>query len=174
MARRKIISDAHVHSEVRRLLAEGGDKAVSFGSISKATGLAGPTLVQRFGSREGMLKAALSDAWDRLAAETEAAEANAPLSAKGAQAFLKALGADAPESADLSLLAADFRDPDLRARAEAWRAQVERALAIRLGGGARGRESASILFSAWQGQLLWQTAGGKSFRVKDALKRLTD
>ncbi len=54
-----LISDADVHSEVRRLLAEGGDKAVSFGSISKATGLAGPTLVQRFGSREGMLKAAL-------------------------------------------------------------------------------------------------------------------
>ena len=25
-----------------------------------------------------------------------------------------------------------------------------------------------------QGQLLWQTAGGKGFRLKDALKRLTD
>ena len=75
---------------------------------------------------------------------------------------------------ELPLLAADFRDPDLRTRAEAWRAQVERALAVRLGGGTRGRENASILFAAWQGQLLWQTAGGKNFRVKDALKRLAD
>ena len=48
----------------------------------------------------------------------------------------------------------------------------ETALALRLGGGPQGREAATILFAAWQGQILWQTAGGKGFRLKDALKRL--
>jgi len=34
------------------------------------------------------------------------------------------------------------------------------------------REAAAILFAAWQGQSLWQIAGGRAFRIKDALKRL--
>ncbi|MDZ7910016.1 MAG: TetR family transcriptional regulator [Gemmobacter sp.] len=174
MPRKKLIPDLAVFAAIRQLLAQGGEKSVSFSTVAQATGLAPPTLVQRFGSRDAMLHHALSAAWTELEATTRAAEEQAPLNAKGAQAFLKALGADAPETADLTLLAADFRDPLLRARAEAWRAQVESALALRLGGGAKGRETAALLFAAWQGQLLWQMAGGKGFRLKDALKRLTD
>ncbi len=174
MARKKLISDTAVFLEIRRLLAEGGDKAVSFASVARASGLAAPTLVQRFGNRENMVRAALLHALDALEAATARAEADAPTNPKGAQAFLKALGADAPETGDLSLLAADFRDPALRDRATTWRAQVETALTLRLGGGAKGREAAAILFAAWQGQLLWQAAGGKGFKLKDALKRLSD
>lgn len=173
MPRRKLIPDPTVFAEVRRLLSEGGEKAVSFASVAQATGLAGSTLVQRFTTREAMVQAALDAAWDQLEAETEAAASEAALNAKGAQALLKALGADAPEAADLSLLAADFRNPQLRARAEAWRARLEDALALRLGGGDRGREAAAMLFAAWQGQLLWQKAGGKGFRLKDVLKRIS-
>lgn len=173
MPRRKLIPDLVVFAEIRRLLSEGGEKAVSFAAVAQATGLAGSTLVQRFASREAMVQAALLAAWDALEAETEVAAAEAALSPKGAQALLKALGADTPEAADLLLLAADFRDPALRLRAEAWRTRLETALAIRLGGGEKGREAAAILFAAWQGQLLWQRAGGKAFRLKDALKRLS-
>lgn len=173
MPRRKLIPDPAVFAEIRRLLREGGEKAVSFASVAQATGLAGSTLVQRFTTREAMVQAALDAAWDQLDAETEAAVADAALNPKGAQALLKALGADAPDAADLSLLAADFRDAQLRARAEAWRARLESALAIRLGGGEKGREAAAILFAAWQGQMLWHRAGGKGFRLKDALKRIS-
>ncbi len=49
---------------------------------------------------------------------------------------------------------------------------VESSLAARLGGGSKGREAALILFAAWQGQLLWARAGGRSFRIKDAIRRL--
>lgn len=174
MPRKKIIPDLDVFAAIRQLMVQGGEKAVSFSTVAQATGLAPPTLVQRFGSRDLMLRAALAAAWDALDASTVAAEEAAPLNAKGAQLLLKSLGADAPETADLTLLAADFRDPLLRARAEGWRARVEGALALRLGGGARGREVAALLFAAWQGQILWQMAGGKGFRLKDALKRLTD
>jgi AcrR family transcriptional regulator len=173
MPRQKIIPDTEVFATTRRLLAEQGDKAVGFASVARATGLAAPTLVQRYGSRDGMLRAALLAGWQALDDLTARAEAETPRAPKGAQDFLKLLGAENPEAGEMSLLAADFRDPELRSRAEAWRNRVETALALRLGGGAKGREQAAILFAAWQGQLLWHPAGGKGFRLKDALKRIS-
>ena len=167
----KTIPDAEIFAAIRQLLAEGGDKAVAFGSVARATGLAAPTLVQRYGSRDDMLRAALMAAWDTLDATTAEAEGRADHGPKGAQALLKALGADG-ESVDVALLAADFRDAALRERAASWRRRVETALALRLSGGAKGREGAAVLFAAWQGQRIWLAAGGKGFKLKDALKRL--
>lgn len=174
MARSKSIPDTEIYAAIRQLLAAGGDKAVAFASVARATGLAAPTLVQRYGSREAMLRTALAAAWSDLEAATARAEAGAARNAKGAQALLKALGAENPGTADIALLAVDFRDAALRARAEAWRHRVEAALALRLGAGDKARDAAAILFSAWQGQLLWQIAGGKGFRMKDVVKRLSD
>lgn len=172
MPRPRTIADADILAVVRRLLAEGGDKAVAFGPVARATGLAASTLVQRYGSRDGMLRAALLAAWDALDARTAEAVAAAPPGPKGAVALLKSLGGGG-EAADVALLAVDFRDAALRDRAADWRARVEGALAQRLGGGARGREAAAILFAAWQGQALWALAGEKGFRLKDVVKRLT-
>ncbi|MDZ4096567.1 MAG: transcriptional regulator [Paracoccaceae bacterium] len=172
MARLKTIPDPEIFAAVQRLLAEGGEKSVAFASVGRATGLAASTLVQRYGSRDAMLRAALFAAWDTLDAATAKAEANASPNEKGALALLKALGRDHGVAIDLAQLAADFRNPDLRARAESWRRRVEAALAIRHGDGAKGREAAALLFALWQGQNLWQPAGGKGFRLKDALRRL--
>ena len=169
MPRRKSLPDAEVHALVRQLLAEGGEKAVAFGSVSRATGLAGATLVQRFGSRDAMVEAALADGWDRLSALLIEAEGIAPETPKGAATILKALGVVA---ADLVVLTRDFRSAALRSRAEAWRGHVEAALARRLGGGEKGREAAAILFAAWIGQVIWQPAGGRAFRLKDVMRRL--
>ena len=174
MARKKIIPDAKVHAEILRLLAQGGDRAVNFATVSQATGLAGPTLVQRFGSREGMVHTALMAGWAELEDQTAQAEAAAPLTAKGAQVMLKTLTSEAPLLASLPQMTADARDSALRARAEGWRARVEQALALRLGGGPRGREGAELLFAAWQGQIMWLTMGGKGFRLKELVKRVTD
>lgn len=164
MARPRVIEDGAVFGAIRHLLATEGEKAVSFGAMARATGLAAASLVQRYGSREAMLRAALLAAWDALDAETAKADADTD----SAQAFLKALGGDAAEATDLALLAMDFRDAALRARAAGWRAQVEAALARRL----RDGDAAAMLFAVWQGQMLWQVAGGKGFRLKDAAKRL--
>jgi AcrR family transcriptional regulator len=173
MPRTKIIPDAEVLAAVRRLLAEGGEKAVAFGSVARATGLAAPTLVQRYGTRDGMLRAALLAAWDTLDAATAVAEAETAISPKGAAALMKTIGAVQDEGNMASLLSVEFRDRVLRDRAEAWRLRVESALATRMGGGARGREAGAILFAAWQGQTLWQSAGGKEIRLRDLVKRLT-
>ena len=170
MPRTKTIPDIAIFTAVRGLLASGGDRSVSFATVAKATSLAPPTLVQRFASRDGMVKAALLAAWDTLDATT--ATAIGATADKGPQSLLKALG-DTTGGANRSLLTLDFRDEDLRLRAARWRATVESALALRLGSGVKGREAASLLFAAWQGQALWLAAGGSGFRLKDAVKRLT-
>ncbi len=112
-------------------------------------------------------------AWDDLDRQTEDLAATAPLSAKGAAQILKSLSGEGGSGVDLALLAADFRDAALRERAVRWRESLEAALAPRLGGGSKGREAASVLFAAWQGQALWSRAGGKVFKLKDAIKRLS-
>jgi AcrR family transcriptional regulator len=166
MPRQKTIPDATIFTAVSQLQATGGDKAVSFASVAAVTGLAAPTLVQRFGSRDGMVRAARQAAWAVIEART--AEAIASTADKGPQALLKALG-----SPDTAALAADLRDPELAQRAAVWRATVESALSLRLGTGTKARESAALLFAAWQGQALWAATGEGAFRLKDAVKRLT-
>lgn len=171
MTRRKLVPDKDIYGMILSHLFTNGDKAVSFASISVISGLAPPTLVQRFGSRDSMVKLALTAGWDDLDAVTQAASDDAFLSAKGAQAMLKEVTA----SMDIpALLAASLRDKDLIGRASAWRTRLESALGNRLGGGPKGREAGALMFAAWQGRLLWDTAGGKSFRLGDALRKLAD
>jgi len=167
MARLKLIPDSAVFACVRQLLAAGGDRAVAFASVARATGLAAPTLVQRFGGRDAMVERALLAGWEALESATAEVCAQAPMNAKGAHAMLKALGT--PEAA---LLAGMVNTSALRQRAKAWRAQVEAALAQRLDSAAPD-QAAAMLFAVWQGQVLWNSAGGKGFRLKDALRALS-
>lgn len=171
MARNKIIPDADILAIVLQKLLTEGDKAVSFGLIAAASGLAPPTLVQRYGSRDAMIAQALAAGWKSLETLTEASEAEALVSAKGAQGLLKDIGAlvDVP-----ALLAASQRDKALTDRAAAWRKTVESALAVRLGGGIKGRDAAALIFAAWQGRMMWDAAGGKTFRLGEALRKLAD
>ncbi|MFZ1470126.1 MAG: transcriptional regulator [Paracoccaceae bacterium] len=165
MARVKSISDDQVLSLVCDLQSSGGTKAVSFGAVARATRLAPSTLVQRFGTVEAMRRAAVRQGWQALTEATIAALA--AVSDKGPQGLLKTLDAVA---APVPALLAAVGDEDSRALAADWRKMVEAALALRLGQGDKARETASILFAAWQGQMIW---GGDSFRLKDAVKRLT-
>jgi AcrR family transcriptional regulator len=169
MSRTRLVPDAEIFALILGQLAEGGEKAVTFASVAAVSGLAAPTLVQRYGSRDAMVVSAVADLWDRLDAATEAVEAEALASAKGALGMLKALSdlAGTPE-----FLAISMRDQGLRARAEAWRMTVETALAKRLGGGAKGHDAGAALFAMWQGRLMWDRAGGKGFKLWDAAKRL--
>lgn len=165
MPRTRTVPDTQVLAAVRQLLADGGEKAVSFATVGAATGLAPPTLVQRYGNRGAMVRAARVAAWDDLTARTVAAIG--ATAEKGPQAVLKAIG-----PVDAAAIASDLRDPELAQRAATWRATVESALALRLGTGPRGKEAAALLFAAWQGQALWAAAGDDGFRLKDAVKRL--
>jgi AcrR family transcriptional regulator len=113
---------------LRRLLLQGGDKAVAFSSVAQATGLAAPTLAQRYGTRDAMVRAALLDGWDVLDAAAARAAEIAPVTPKGAAQMLKSLAAD--DGGMIALLVSEFRDPVLRGRALAWRAAVVAANAL--------------------------------------------
>jgi hypothetical protein len=171
MARIKRISDAEVLTLVAQRLLSEGNKAVSFGQIAAASGLAASTLVQRYGSLDTMKHAALAAQWEMLDQLTAASEAEALVSAKGAQGLLKDIGGmgDIP-----ALLAASLQDRVLLERASAWRKTVESALAVRLGGGVKGRDAGALIFAAWQGRLSWDAAGGKTFRLGETLRKLAD
>jgi AcrR family transcriptional regulator len=159
MARTKIIPDTTVFAALRRIIATDGPQAASFRAVGRATGLAAATLVQRFGSAEGMLVAAMLDGWDQADAALKAAAAEAVMNEKGATALLKALPPVPP------LLAQKV----LQDRAAAWQRQVIRELTLRLKDG----QAAAILFAAWQGRLMWDAAGSRGFALKDVLRRLT-
>ncbi|MGA0540343.1 transcriptional regulator [Neotabrizicola sp. VNH66] len=166
MARPKSLPDADVLREARLLHAAGGMKALTFGNLARATGLAASTLAQRFTTVEGLAAAAARDGWEGLVAA--AAVAEAATSDKGPGAYLKAL--DAGAASVPALLELGRSDEGARLLAADWRNRVETALVVRLGQGEKARTAAQALFAAWQGQVLW---GGAEFRIKDLARRLT-
>ena len=164
MSRTRTLPDTEIFAQVLTLLEAHGDKAVSFGALSRATGLAPSTLAQRYGSVDGMLCAAIGAEWARL---TEAADLAALDTEKGLQGLLKAL-----PTPSATMLASSLRDPQLRQLAADWRSRIEALLSARRGGGTKGAEAAALIFAAWQGRQMWEGAGGKSFRLAEVIKRL--
>jgi hypothetical protein len=169
MARPRTLPDSQVFAAILQMIAAQGEKAVAFSAVTRATGLAGASLVQRYGALPAMVEAALSWGWDELDAMASAAEAEVAAAEKGPQALLKALGDKRGTLPLAALIAASLRHVRLRARAADWRTRVEAMLATRL----HSPETAAMLFAAWQGQLLWEATGDKSFRLKDVVKRLS-
>jgi len=162
MARPRSLPDSQVYAVVLALIAADGEKGVTFSTVSQKTGLAGASLVQRYGGLEGMVKASLGWAWSRL--ETALTEAEAGED-RAAQGLLKQVAEQVPELPICALIATSQRDAALRQRASDWRARVEAALV------ARG-EASPMLFAVWMGQWLWEPMGGKTFRMKDAARKL--
>lgn len=163
MARPRTLPDSQVYASVLALIAADGEKGVTFSSVSQKTGLAGASLVQRYGGLEGMVKAAL--AWGWTCMEEALVQAEAQAEDRSPQAMLKQIHEIAADLPVCALLAASQRDGALRQRAADWRARVEAALTAR-------NESGPVVFSLWMGQWLWEPMGGKGFKLKEATRRL--
>ena len=160
MGRSKTISDGAVLDRLLAALEIATPDGLTFSRASQAVGLSGATLVQRFGTREGMIEAVLLHAWDRLDAVTAEADTEAPVSSAGAISMLmRLMPGDAAEyslTEGLLLLREDLRNPSLRARGRAWGTYLARALGRRLTRDVvlaerMGWQMASI----WQGALIW-------------------
>lgn len=142
-----------------------GPAHLSFAKASAAVGLAAPTLVQRFGSRDDMVEATLLHAWDRLDEATAAADVDAPSSPAGAVALLLRL--TQPDLAEdqfadgILLLREDIRNPVLRARGAVWGESLAESLGRRLcDDPVRARRLGWQMASLWQGALIWQAFRG--------------
>lgn len=160
MSRGKSISDAQLLERLLAAVREHGPSELSFAKAAEAAGLAAPTLVQRFGTRVGMVEAILLRAWDELDEATAAADAEAPPHPAGAVELLLRLtnsaAADYNVTDGLLLLREDIRNPVLRARGAAWGARLAKGLGRRLSEDAdRALELGWQMASLWQGTLIW-------------------
>ncbi len=160
MARPRKIADVDVVEAVAALIARDGPNALTFSSASAVTGLSPATLVQRYGTRDALLRAGLGCMWDQLDLATAAADAVHPVDPDGAVALLLALssgyGAGEEAAAGLLLLGEDLKDPVLRARGAAWHAALVAAVGRRLSvDPARQTQLGRLLASQWQGAVHW-------------------
>jgi AcrR family transcriptional regulator len=159
MPRPRTIDDASLLDAALALMQEHGPASLTFASMGKVSGLAPATLVQRFGSKEGLLEAALLRAWDELDARTAAGDAEAPITPEGAISLLVGLSSygDHDRYADsLLILREDFRNPQLRERGGRWGNNLALILGRRLTTDLdRQHALGRLMANQWQGALLW-------------------
>lgn len=160
MARRKTIPDEQVLETLLATMLETGPDALTFARAAKACGLSPATLVQRYGNREALVQAILLRAWDRLDAETEAADAEEPPTPEGAIDLLIRLmpseTAERDATNGLLLLREDIRNPVLRIRGAAWGRRLAEVLGRRLSTDrTRGERLGWQMASLWQGAHTW-------------------
>lgn len=159
MARRKTLPDEAVLEAALALIHERGPEALTFENLSRACGLSGSTLVQRFGSKAALKQAALLQAWDGLDARTAGLAAAVPKSPAGAIALLVGLSdyGDIEAYAEgLLVLREDLRDPLLRARGARWKLAIAEALDACFADTPHAPEDIGLLLAShWQGSLVW-------------------
>jgi len=160
MARPKTISDEQVLDALLQALLENGPDGLTFARAATACGLSPATLVQRYGDREALVQAILLRAWDRLEAETEAADAEEAPTPEGAiNLLLRLMPSETAEwdaSNGLLLLREDIRNPILRSRGAAWGHRLAEALGRRLAQDrTRGKRLGWQMASLWQGAHTW-------------------
>lgn len=173
-----MIPDDQVLDTLFPALLSTGPAGLTFAAAAKASGLSAATLVQRFGDRGALLQAILLRAWDRLDAETEAADAQMAVTPQGAVDLLMRLTPTDTAARTLTdgllLLREDIRHPVLRARGKAWGKRLAVALGRRL---SDNPETAQRLgwqmASLWQGaQIWWAFSQEKS--AEEAIRRVLD
>jgi AcrR family transcriptional regulator len=157
MGRPRTVDDETLLDSALRIVRESGPDSLSFGALAARVDLAASTLVQRFGSKQNLLRAALSLAWDRLDQDTARAIANAGGGRAGVIDLLVALSGQyrADDFADqLLILREDLRDPVLRERGRVWIGVLADAIEARLRTARRNPDGlGQLVVTHWQGSL---------------------
>jgi AcrR family transcriptional regulator len=174
VGRAKRISDAQVLDALGEVLLRRGPHAFTLREVTRACGLAPATLLQRFGSRAGLLRA-----FTRHASEGEAAAARHPPRARRGAPLTALVDALVRRAAPLAqrtalansmaLLLEDVRRRPLRALAARQAEAVELQLQAQLARAAREgalathvdpRALARTLWATWNGALIqWALRG---------------
>ena len=164
MPRPRKASDAEILDHTLALMEQLGSDALTFAALAERTGLSGSTLVQRFGTKQRLMDAAVAHAWDALDRQTQELLHSEPETPEGALNILTRLTeqyGDIDAYADkLRVLREDLRNPQFRARGHAWVSALAAALERRFQGAAKG--FGLQLVAQWQGALLlWAFAPTK-------------
>jgi AcrR family transcriptional regulator len=128
VARPRLISDDAILDATRRVLAELGPVKLTLAAVGTRVGLAPPTLMQRFGSKRGLLLASAARSPLMVLREVEAAEARntSPLAALRDFALTSVAHIKHREELGngLGFVQLDVADPEFRAHALAHSAAI--------------------------------------------------
>lgn len=160
MPRQRSIPDEIIVETALALMSHLGPEALTLAEVCGIVGLSPATLLQRFGSKDALKRAALEHAWNQLDAATARADAEQPVTPEGAIAVIAALWPSADATPDfaggLLLLREDLRDPILRARGVAWLDTLALALGRRLTAEPERQPGLGrLMVSQWQGAQIW-------------------
>lgn len=175
MPRPRTLSDDVILDAALDIVHRHGPAGLSFGALAAQVGLAGSTLVQRFGTKADLLRATLLHAWDRLDRATAKVIEAAPDGPAGAvELFVAMTSHDEDDYVEqLPVLREDLRDPVLRARGERWLTTLATAADARLGDAPSG--TGRLLVAHWQGILtVWAFTRERALvrAVRDGLTEL--
>jgi AcrR family transcriptional regulator len=172
VARPKLKSDDEVLAAAGRVLLEVGPHAATLAAVAEAAGLAPATLVQRFGSKQGLLRAFARRAAAQATAPFVAARAREPSPLRALRAGLFASARELGERRrfinSLSLLLLDIQDRQLRRAAATYADQVEAQLCQLLEAAIDAGElprtdpaaRARLIYATWNGALIqWALRG---------------
>jgi AcrR family transcriptional regulator len=153
MGRHKKVSDEAVLESALGVLAQGGREHFTLARAALAAGVAVPTLLQRFGSRAGLLAAAAAYAngWLKAWLEARSGADTASLLGELSPGF-----GDRRRFGDhVSFLREDVSDPAFAVLARERLAMVRAAIAERLNGFTVDRAATAELIEAqWHGAVL--------------------
>lgn len=141
MPRPRTVSDEAILDAVLALAHRVGPARVTFAAAAAESGLSAATLVQRFGTKRGLLLAADKRGIDLWVGALDRATATSPL-ARVVEGLVLAVDPDTtPEQManSVAMLQLDLADPDFHAEtlrgARAVRARIERGLSAALDAG---------------------------------------
>ena len=160
MPRQRSIPDEIIVETALALMSHLGPEALTLAEVCNIVGLSPATLLQRFGSKDALKRAALEHAWNQLDEATATADATAPVTPEGAIGVIAGLWPSADAAPDfvggLLLLREDLRDPVLRARGVAWLETLALALGRRLSSDpTQAHRLGRLMVNQWQGTQIW-------------------
>ena len=163
MPRSKLISDEAVLEAVGRVLLERGPHGFTLAHVSRKAGIAPPTLIQRFGTKQGLLRA-FGRHQAKRAAVREPVSDEPPL-----KVLLGLLVSRAEKIGDrkafvnsMAMLLEDVRDEQLRAAAARQAFSTELVIERLLddAGYREPEKAARLVYAAWNGALIqWALKG---------------
>lgn len=178
MSRRKAISDGEVIRAASRTLLRVGPARFTLGDVAAEAGLSPATLVQRFGSKRGLMLALARSEAAGAAGPFERArdEASGPLAALRAALIGAVSELRSPEEAanGLAITLDEISDDEMRCAAAQQAEAIERAIcglleeAMELGelAAADVGELALSVHAAWNGAIIqWALRGAGTFEV---------
>ena len=181
MPRTKTISDAVVLNRVLDALVDSGPGGFTLAVAAERTGLAAPTLLQRYGSKRALIRAAFRQANDALRRRFDTIAERGPSRERLISSLVdlaRAFGDGASMADQFVMLAEDLRDPDLAAIA-AERTAMIRDFVGRMLPTARIEPNAAarLIEAQWHGAVVQAALSGSRDipgQVRRNIRRLID